>query len=62
MHTNITPVFSSFRKLKHTNPETVLLSTNSQRNDLSAKEAGFSFLRSKQEGIMHECIPTIRTR
>ena len=43
MHTNITPVFSSFRKLKHTNPEMYYLARTAKEMILAQKKLGSAF-------------------
>ena len=43
MHTNTTPVFSSFRKLKHTNPETYYSARTAKEMILAQKKLGSAF-------------------
>ena len=43
MHTNTTPVFSSFRKLKHTNPETYYSARTAKKMILAQKNLGTAF-------------------
>ena len=43
MHTNTTPVFSSFCKLKHTNPETYYSARTAKEMILAQKKLGSSF-------------------
>ena len=43
MHTNTTPVFSSFRKLKYTNPETYYSTRTAKEMILAQKKLGSAF-------------------
>ena len=43
MHTKTTPVFSSFRKLKHTNPETYYSTRTVKEMILAQKKLGSAF-------------------
>jgi len=43
MHTNTTPVFSSFHKLKHTSPETYYSARTAKEMILAQKKLGAAF-------------------
>ena len=43
MHANITPVFSSFRKLKHTNPEAYYSARTAKKMILAQRKLGSAF-------------------
>ena len=62
MHTKTPSVFSSFLRMKHTNPETYYSARTAKEMISAQKNLGSAFYDLNKKGVTDECIPIARTR